>query len=60
MTKQNLESQLDLCPYLLGGCQYTDDEQIENYCAINYENCPIYRTTVFNKREKDLNGRCGE
>ena len=32
--------ELELCPFMKQ-CD-PDDEQIENYCAINYENCENY------------------
>ena len=35
-----LESKLDLCPFLKQ-CN-PDDNEIEDYCAINYSNCEIY------------------
>ena len=36
----NLEEELELCPFLKK-CQ-PDDEQVENYCCLNYEECEVY------------------
>lgn len=43
----NLESQLDLCP-LMKVCN-PDDEDVENYCCLNYENCDKYIQTQLNQ-----------
>ena len=32
----------ELCPLLKTLCIDADDEQLENYCACNYENCEKY------------------
>lgn len=40
MSINNLEQELDLCP-LMKTCN-PDDNEIEDYCAINYSNCEIY------------------
>jgi len=38
----NLDSQLELCPFLKTLCLDADDEEIENYCVINFQECEKY------------------
>lgn len=42
MTKQTLDNSIgfDVCP-LVKKCN-PDESEVENYCVINYQNCPKY------------------
>lgn len=47
-----LEQELDICEFLKKECLEADDEQIENYCAINYENCLEYRKMITDREKR--------
>jgi hypothetical protein len=57
--EENLND-LDICPFLKKECLEADDDDMENYCVLNYENCLEYRkhnTEVERKRyNKDKGG----
>jgi len=36
------EELLDICPFLKTLCLDASDNDLENYCALNYENCEKY------------------
>jgi len=46
----NLEEELDICPFIKS-CN-PDDEEMENYCVLNYDNCEKYLKYKENKEGK--------
>ena len=44
MTTTNLKSQLELefCPLMRKQTCFPDDENVENYCCLNYQECEKY------------------
>jgi hypothetical protein len=48
------EDELDICPLLKNGkCQSADDENLENYCVLNYDACELYILYKKNNFEAD-------